>query len=87
MEKKVINVSKAENLVLLQFGAENLEDRFYEFVQDLTHKYINKVENEYHITTDYGEEFDGDGGEMWYDEVRELVMVMIYETIGKLYKK
>lgn len=85
-ENKSISIFDAEQKVREFANKELIEDRVYELAQDLVNKYIGKVEEEFTITDENGVECDGDNGTMWYDDVREDAMKIIFEKINAFFK-
>lgn len=87
-EYKPISIFDAEQKVREFANKELIEDRVYELAQDLVNGYIKKVEDEYAVTDENGVECDGECGDgyMWYDEVREDAMKIIFEKLDIFFK-
>jgi hypothetical protein len=79
-EHKPISIFDAEQKVREFANNELVEDRVYELAQDLVNKYIGKVEEEFAITDENGD------GTMWYDDVREDAMKIIFEKLDAFFK-
>ena len=79
-EHKPISIFDAEQKVREFANKELVEDRVYELAQDLVNKYIGKVEEEFAIT-----DVNGDGT-MWYDDVRDDAMKIIFEKLDAFFK-
>ena len=79
-EHKPISVFDAEQKVREFANNELVEDRVYELAQDLVNKYIDKVEEEFAITDENGDDT------MWYDEVREDAIKIIFEKLDAFFK-
>lgn len=79
-EHKPISIFDAEQKVREFANKELVEDRVYELAQGLVNKYINKVEEEFAITDENGDDT------MWYDEVREDAMKIIFEKLDAFFK-
>lgn len=81
-EHKPISIFDAEQKVREFANKELIEDRVYELAQDLADKYIKQVEDEYGVECD-GESADGS---MWYDEVKEDTMKILFEKLDAFFK-
>ena len=79
-EHKPISIFDAEQKVREFANNELVEDRVYELAQGLVNKYIGKVEEEFAITDENGDDT------MWYDEVREDAMKIIFEKLDAFFK-
>lgn len=79
-EHKPISIFDAEQKVREFANNELVEDRVYELAQDLVNKYIDKVEEEFAITDENGDDT------MWYDEVREDAIKIIFEKLDAFFK-
>ena len=79
-EHKPISIFDAEQKVREFANKELVEDRVYELAQDLVNKYIGKVEEEFAITDENGDDT------MWYDDVREDAMKIIFEKLDAFFK-
>ena len=79
-EHKPISIFDAEQKVREFANKELVEDRVYELAQDLVNKYIDKVEEEFAITDENGDDT------MWYDEVREDAIKIIFEKLDAFFK-
>ena len=79
-EHKSISIFDAEQKVREFANNELVEDRVYELAQDLVNKYIDKVEEEFAITDENGDDT------MWYDEVREDAIKIIFEKLDAFFK-
>ena len=87
-ECKPISIFDAEQKVREFANKELVEDRVYELAQDLVNKYIDKVEEEFAITDVNGVECVGEScvDTMWYDDVREDAMKIIFEKLDAFFK-
>ena len=87
-EHKPISIFDAEQKVREFANKELVEDRVYELAQDLVNKYIDKVEEEFAITDVNGGEYVGEScdGTMWYDNVRDDAMKIIFEKLDAFFK-
>ena len=87
-EHKPISIFDAEQKVREFANKELVEDRVYELAQDLVNKYIDKVEEEFAITDVNGAECVGGScdGTMWYDDVRDDAMKIIFEKLDVFFK-
>lgn len=83
-EHKPISIFDAEQKVREFANKELVEDRVYELAQDLVNKYIDKVEEEFAITDENGVECVGES--LWYDDVREDAMKIIFEKLDAFFK-
>lgn len=81
-EHKAISIFDAEQKVREFANKELIEDRVYELAQSLADKYIKQVEDEYGVECD-GESVDGS---MWYDEVKEDTMKILFEKLDAFFK-
>ena len=79
-EHKPISIFDAEQKVREFANNELVEDRVYELAQDLVNKYIDKVEEEFAITDENGDDT------MWYDEVREDAIKIIFEKLDAFFQ-
>ena len=79
-EHKPISIFDAEQKVREFANNELVEDRVYELAQDLVNKYIGKVEGEFAIIDENGDDT------MWYDDVREDAMKIIFEKLDAFFK-
>lgn len=79
-EHKPISIFDAEQKVREFANKELVEDRVYELAQDLVNKYIDKVEEEFAITDENGNDT------MWYDDVREDAMKIIFEKLDAFFQ-
>ena len=81
---KKISIQEAEQKMWELLDKEHLEDRLYELARELTNQYIEKIEKEYTIVDVDGVPCNSElseDGEMWYDDVREELVIDIFERV------
>ena len=79
--KDTIDVYKAESLMQEGLEKVNIEDRVYEFAQDIFNSLRDDI-NKNHVVVDVnGEPFDG--GEEWYDDMRDEFFFDVYAKVKK----
>ena len=60
--------------VLGMLRSEQMEDRLYEFAQDLFHDYIKQIESnkELQVVGEDGTPYDNEDFQMWYDDYYDV---------------
>ena len=78
-----ISEQGAEDELRKRFNNENIEDRIYEFANNLFMKYVVDVENEYAVVDEKGKPagLDSNKSEMWYDDCRDEIVQGIYDKV------
>jgi hypothetical protein len=80
--KKAISIFDAEREVRSLMEGDRIEDRLYEMALELADGYIKKVDDRCVVLDADGNICDDDGGEMWYDEVKDEVVRGILERVA-----
>ena len=80
--KKKITSDEAVEMMFDTLNKESIEDRIYEFADDLFGLYIDRIEKENEITDN--DEFGND--EEWYDEIRDEFLECVYDKVRSFLK-
>ena len=75
--KTQITSDYAIEMMFDTLSEEHIEDRIYEFAQELFDGYIAQIEDNNEIT----DKDKYDSGEEWYDEIREEFFQAVYDKM------
>lgn len=89
--KTNINIFDAEQKVREMANNEMIEDRIYELAQELTEGYICRIHANNEVLDADGNPCDmlnpDRDGSMWYDEVRDDAMRILFEKMGEFFRQ
>ena len=85
---KEISIRKAEGELARRVTALPVEDAVYELAYNLVGEKIAEIENEFYVVDADGLPCMSDSGsdEMWYDDIREVMIQEVYAKVASFIK-